>query len=114
MSEQQQPPCIPTRPGWWWCQYTGPLSETISAGPDMVYVDPAVGFDTDPNWQWLAPIPGPAVLAALAEYGRLDALIEGVDEVHADQPDILRGMRHRAEALSALALAIRAERDGGA
>ena len=68
MSEQQQPPCIPTRPGWWWCQYTGPLSETISAGPDMVYVDPAVGFDTDPNWQWLAPIPGPAVLAALAEY----------------------------------------------
>lgn len=106
---------LPTRPGWWWRETANGMRISEVAEGYGGLVGAASGCPVaDAPCEWLAPIPGPAVLAALAEYDRLDALIEGSDEVHADQPDVLRVMLRRSEALSALALAIRAERDGAA
>ena len=105
---------LPTRRGGWWRQGTYcPYIEGVEGVDGDLYVS-MTGIPVVDDGTWLAPIPGPEVLAALAEYDRLDALIEGSDEVHADQPDVLRVMLRRSEALSALALAIRAERDGAA
>ena len=106
---------VPTRPGWWWRQGNhGPYIEEVDGDQNHAPFLAILGSNVVDDGTWLAPIPGPEVLAALAEYDRLDALIEGSDEVHADQPDVLRVMLRRSEALSALALAIRAERDGAA
>ena len=106
---------LPPRPGWWWREgRLIPYIEEVAGDQNHDLFIPISGGPIEDDGLWLAPIPGPAVLAALAEYDRLDALIEGSDEVHADQPDVLRVMLRRSEALSALALAIRAERDGAA
>lgn len=115
---------LPTRPGWWLIK-ADPRDTSGGLPYEAVVVYQGRGgllvsgrtpnrVDQNGGITWLAPIPCPDVLAALAEYSRLDALIEGSNEVHADQPDVLRVMLRRAEALTALALAIRAERDGAA
>lgn len=120
MSERK----VPTRAGWWLIG-ADPLNTRDGKPVEIVQIIQGRGglllsgmmpsrVDQRTDIVFLAPIPGPAVLAALAEYDRLDALIEGSDEVHADQPDVLRVMLRRSEALTALALAIRAERDGAA
>ena len=63
--------------------------------------------------RWLAPIPGPAVCAALARYSEalddLDALWDGADFITRNN---VTNLAHAAG--DALDVAIRAERDGGA
>lgn len=102
---------LPTRPGWWLVESTNDYEPEILTA--MVFGD---GFcrcygdhknwHVDSGWlTWLAPIPGPEVLAALAEYG--DALAESLD-------DGMRGSRREGQAWDVLRSAILAERDGDA
>lgn len=96
---------VPDRAGWWW--------RMGSHGPYVVEVDDyyegvlfAVADEVRDDNTWLAPIPGPAVLAALAEYG--DAL-----EFWRENKTPVAGGQ-ASDALRLLDTAIRAERDGDA
>lgn len=108
---------LPTRPGWWWADITD-ITGLVSR--DVVEVYRAEGhgdrlFIYDKNsidradHEWLAPIPGPEVCAALAEYGvslsMADSRMGGMSS-----PEIAGHFR----ASDALDTAIRAERDGAA
>ena len=111
---------LPTRPGWWWARWNNP-----HANPTAFFVEDKGGklwFDArdedysgSPAWSvehmaghivWLAPIPGPDVLAALAEWS---AALADWDEF----PTTACGWRME-DADLALRAAIRAERDGAA
>lgn len=108
---------IPTRAGWWLGQRNAaaprhtdnpephPIAVTMRGGKLCAGTSPV----TDHHWTWLAPIPGPAVMAALAEYG------EAVSECDATpQWGQGKAILARYAAESRLQNAIRAERDGAA
>lgn len=99
---------LPTRPGAWYAQWEH--DEPSDDGTLIVWVQEdggrllvhLGGLTSDLRaFRWLAPIPGPAVLAALAEYG--DAILHRGPK----QGDV-----NVRESLLALDIAIRAERDG--
>lgn len=60
---QGQPRIVPTRPGWWWARWAGMNAE-------MVWSENIDG--AHPAWEWIAPIPGPEVCAALARYAEAE------------------------------------------
>lgn len=104
---------MPTRAGWWWrmgdyCPYV----EEVDGVAGDLYLHltgtPVVDDDT-----WLAPIPGPAVLAALARYSEAlddhDVLWDGADFI--TRNNVTNRFNDAGDALDA---AIRAERDGAA
>lgn len=99
---------LPTRPGWWMVSDSGmpPIARSVISGESGLIVHMGgVTLRVDaPDFTWLAPIPGPAVLAALAEYG--DAVLQR-------GPMQARGV-NVSDALLALEDAIRSERDGAA
>ena len=115
-----EPRKLPTRPGWWWAD----MSEWHGIGdvppePLEVYIEGGRiefdGMDCDSPGEdqvrFLAPIPGPAVLAALAEY--IGALYD-IDDKPAGSDGRERAFSDWTSVQSALHSAIRAERDGGA
>ena len=103
---------VPTRPGWWWADMSEWHGVDGPPEPLEVYIDDGVAgfdgmFDDQPAEQqvrFLAPIPGPAVLAALSEWFAAHEL-DCTEAGHQDR---------FWDAEIALADAIRAERDGGA
>lgn len=110
---------IPTRPGWWLGQRNAatprhtdnpephPVAVTMRLGALCVGTTPV----TDPRWTWFAPIPGPAVCAALAEYG--EAVAEA--EASAESPILPSSdgvWDYMLRTQDKLRAAIRAERDG--
>ena len=95
---QGQPRIVPTKPGWWWARWAGMDAE-------MVWSENIDG--AHPAWQWLAPIPGPAVLAALARYGEA---LHAVDTRWSRPDDPDPNFRFHG-AVAKLHAAIRAERD---
>lgn len=97
---------LPTRPGWWWRETTNGarISEVVDGYGGLVAASGCPVADA--SGKWLAPIPGPAVLAALAEYG--EALL-ALDELNVRE---LRGAFGVLDSACAkLHDAIRAERD---
>lgn len=108
----------PTRPGpWLGREFLGtgkglgePLAYNIVARADdgalMVSIPPHL--DNPEVYEWFAPIPGPAVLAALAEYRVALAAIRPGEPVEDDK------WTEANRALGALNAAILAERDGAA
>lgn len=114
----RQTPRIPTRPGKWYARLldSGDDPEIVNVPANMM-----VSFRgwrgllpvNSPSIHWLAPIPGPAVLAALAEYGDaladLDALWNGADFITRNN---VTNLAYAAG--DALDAAIRAELDGAA
>ncbi len=122
MSNETRKP--PTRPGWWWARWNNP-----HANPTAFFVEDKGGklwFDArdedysgSPAWSvehmaghivWLASIPGPAVLAALAEYSA--AFMARDDDARAGGSYANGEVRRERIAADALHAAIRAERDG--
>lgn len=105
---------LPTRAGWWWADMSEWHGVEGPPEPLEVYVDRGVaGFDgmfddqpADQQVRFLAPIPGPEVCVALAEYG--DAL-----EFWRENKTPVAGGQV-SDALRLLDTAIRAERDGAA
>lgn len=101
---------LPTRPGWWWREGNrGPYIEEVDCDQNHA---PFLAIDGAPvvdDGTWLAPIPGPAVLAALAEYG---VALAGCDAATAGE--LGNAIIDRFVAESKLQDAIRAERDGAA
>jgi hypothetical protein len=99
---------LPTRPGAWYGQLSeGSEPEIMRIGQDMrVRVEGwhSVLSVGDPRIRWLAPIPGPEVLAALAEWFTAREL-DCTESGHQDE---------FWDAENALTDAIRAERDGAA
>ena len=95
----------PTRPGWWWWQWG-------EDEPEVLFLENLEAAYSGP--QWLAPIPSPAVCAAVARYA--EALLAS----HADSASAsYRGESEdhffaRTSAQQALVDAILAERDGAA
>ena len=106
---------LPTRAGWWWYGDELLPSRIEVAEKDGALVARAYNRDilvTSGALRWLAPLPGPDVCAALAEYGEayslmiLDARRGG---------SYANGEARRVRlAEDALDDAIRAERDGAA
>lgn len=104
---------VPTRPGWWVGQRNAaaprrtdnpephPIAVTMRGGKLCAGASPV----TEPCWTWFGPVPGPAVLAALAEYS--DA-VHACDVAEAEIAPFLA----RAAAGRALRDVLRAERDG--
>lgn len=111
-TEQGQPRIVPTRAGWWLGRFRlGDKPEAMMVDIDMRVT--VLGWSTrvpvdDPRITWLAPIPGPAVLAALAEYGEA---LAGLDAEPNDRIPTVGIMRAFNDAGDALHDAIRAERD---
>ena len=98
---------LPTRPGWWWRRGNhGPYIEEVDGDQNHGLFLAIDGSDVVDDGTWLAPIPGPAVLAALAEYG--NALIGAGDSGTGKLAD------GYLAAWQQLADTIRAERDGAA
>lgn len=111
---QGQPRIVPTRPGWWWADMSKWHGFDALPEPLEAYIEGGRatfdGMDDDEPSEdqvtWIAPIPGPAVLAALAEYG--EALL-ALDELNVRE---LRGAFGVLDsACTKLHAAIRAERD---
>ena len=96
---QGQPRIMPDKPGWWWARWAGMNAE-------MVWSENIDGAHS--AWEWLAPIPGPEVCAALARYA--DALA-ALDAEPNDRIPTVGIMREFNDAGDALHAAIRAERD---
>ena len=108
---------MPDRPGSWWILLDRNTEPEIVRVLQGLRVE-ITGWDThlshlDPRIRWLAPIPGPAVCAALAKYGDalddLDALWDGADFI--TRNNVTNRFNDAGDALHA---AIRAERDGDA
>lgn len=110
---EQGQPRTPTRPGRWYAQWAHD-----EPSDDMIFVASVLqddhrlfvhlgGVTSDLRaLRWLAPIPGPAVLAALAEYGEA---VLALDELNVRE---LRGAFGVLDgACAKLHAAIRAERD---
>lgn len=100
---------LPTRRGGWWRQGTYcPYIEEVEGANGDLFVQ-MTGIPVTDDGSWLAPIPGPEVCAALAEYGvslsMADSRMGGMSS-----PEIAGHFR----ASDALDTAIRAERDGAA
>ena len=107
---------LPTRPGWWWREGNrGPYIEEVDCDQNHAPFLAILGSNVVDDGTWLAPIPGPAVLAALAEYA--DALAAcsalAAPEDYDDDTAMLTFEASR-DARRALDAAIRAERGGGA
>ena len=109
---------LPTRPGWWYGYWTDQADHGDGSSATMFEVIDLFGemcFKEDGHEYgvghvtWLAPIPGPAVLAALAEYG--EALV-GADTSQPKSRERVLARGRLVEAGIAMANAIRAERDG--
>ena len=97
---------LPTRRGGWWRQGTYcPYIEEVEGADGDLFVS-MTGIPVVDDGTWLAPIPGPAVLAALAEYTELLAFVDASGKVTGplDAAGLDAGLRD----------AIRAERDGAA
>ena len=121
--EQDQPRIVPTRPGWWWIEADPEITRdekpmqvvqvTQGRGGLLVSGTTPNRVDQRPDIVWLTPIPGPAILAALARYSEalddLDALWDGADFITRNN---VTNLAHAAG--DALDDAIRAERGGGA
>lgn len=107
----------PTRAGWWWGQWPSGSHirpEVAEVFDDMMATSASWGHEVPvTEVTWLAPIPGPAILAALARYAEalddLDALWDGADFITRNN---VTNLAHAAG--DALHDAIRAERDGAA
>ncbi len=109
---------VPTRPGWWVGQRNAaaprhtdnpephPVAVTMRGGKLCVGTTPVA----DPHWTWFAEIPGPAVLAALAEYSA--AFMARDNDARAGGSYANGEVRRERIAADALHDAIRAERDG--
>ena len=107
---------LPTRPGWWWGrEFLGgrrglgdlkPCLLAIREDDGALMVEGPLHLDNPDFYEWLAPIPGPEVLAALAEWSAADADWNEFETTAC-------GWR-RDDADLALRAAIRAERDGDA
>lgn len=113
--QQGQPRIVPTRPGWWLVKLARNLDPEVVRvnllGADL-YVSGWANSRVDerPDIHWLAPIPGPAVLAALAEYG--EAVAEA--EASAESPILPSSdgvWDYMLRTQDKLRAAIRAERD---
>ena len=105
---------LPTRPGHWLI-VADPLHSPDEIEHEVVRIRQGSGgllivgksparVDQRPDIVWLAPIPGPAVLAALAEYVELLAFVDASGKV--------TGPLDAAGLDAGLRAAIRAERDG--
>lgn len=98
---------LPDAPGWWWGKWddVSLCLEVYTVNGEGGLFATRTGYPVaDPRITWLAPIPGPAVCPALAEYG---------EAVMQRGPTQARGVSV-SSALLALEDAIRAERDGAA
>lgn len=61
---------MPTGPGWWWRMGPrGPYVEEVDGDQNHAPWIAIEGMPVKDDGSWLAPIPGPAVCAALAEAG---------------------------------------------
>ena len=108
---------LPTRPGWWLARIGDGepfCSRVWIQGMDnaMIATDAEGGHRLVSAWTdaaWLAPIPGPEVCAAVAEYGAAVLAADG-----APDESSLTSFLARSAADRALRDAIRAERDGAA
>lgn len=110
---------LPTGRGfrWWWCSI-----EKLHPTPRMV-IDNGRGLVVNmagtgepvssPIFEWTAPIPGPAVCAALAQYAAAVVATAGLTDK--DHRLGIAGAAYDDVRLSQIALndAIRAEREGG-
>ena len=104
---------LPTRRGGWWRQGTYcPYIEEVEGADGDLFVQ-MTGIPVTDDGSWLAPIPGPAVCAALARYSEalddLDALWDGADFITRNNVT-----NRFNDADDALHDTIRAERDGAA
>ena len=117
-------PKLPTRPGWWWREGNhGPYIEEVDGDQNHAPFLAILGSNVVDDGTWLAPIPGPEVLAALAEYtaavharddegeNRVRCIQEGGSNSADDLMELVEEMEYSAEML---ADAIRADRDGAA
>ena len=113
MSERK----LPTRPGWWWRRGNhGPYIEEVDGDQNHALFLAIDGSDVVDDGTWLAPIPGPAVLAALAECAMAWNEIDERNAIAAKRgPDVpVAASARTARAIDRLRDAIRAERDGAA
>ena len=104
---------VPTRPGWWWREGNrGPYIEEVDCDQNHAPFLAILGSNVVDDGTWLAPIPGPEVLAALAEYSA--AFMARDDDARAGGSYANGEVRRERIAADALHAAIRAERDGAA
>ena len=103
---------VPDKSGWWWrmWDYSPYVEEVDECDLSVMCID---GDDVVDDGTWIAPIPSPAVCAALSRYAGalddLDALWDGADFITRNN------VTNRAhDAGDALDAAIRTERGGGA
>ena len=118
-TEQQQPRIVPTGPGKWYAKFDKSDQPEIVNVPSSMQVSfrgwRGVFPVDNPSIFWLAPIPSPAVCAALAEYARVSAVRDAVwpeDGIMTDEAE--RASKAATIASGRLWAAIRAERDGAA
>lgn len=110
---------MPTRAGWWYAQWAhdepsdnGSLVVLVRGDGGRLFVHLG-GVTSDLRaFRWLAPIPGPEVCAALAEY--TEAHTAMLTDARAGGSYAKGECRRDRLALDALHAAIRAERDGAA
>ncbi len=100
---------LPDAPGWWWCKAFGgePAPRLVIDNGRILVVNVAGTIESAEDFsafEWLAPIPGPEVCAALAEWFAAHEL-DCTEAGHQDR---------FWDAEIALADALRAERDGAA
>lgn len=108
---------MPDAPGWWWADMSEWHGVEGPPEPLEVYTDRGVaGFDgmfddqpADQQVRFLAPIPGPEVCAALAEYSEAEAVM-----MAAPRPARRELFKGVSDAHRKLLDAITAERDGAA
>lgn len=108
---------LPAKPGKWYVRVNdGPVEIMRVIGEGGQSVIDSGGTPRPIEWwrglRFIAPIPGPAVLAALAEYSA--AFVARDDDAQAGGSYANGEVRRERIAADALHDAIRAERDGGA
>jgi hypothetical protein len=121
-TEQGHQRIVPTRPGRWYAQWAHD-----EPSDDMIFIASVLqdehrlfvhlgGVTSDLRaLRFIAPIPGPAVLAALAEYGEALAGLDAEPNDRIPTVGIMRAFNDAGDALHAAIRAERdAERDGGA
>ena len=118
MSNDNGERIVPDKPGWWWIEADPEITRDekpvqiiqVTQGRGVLLVSGTMPnrVDQRPDIVWLAPIPGPAVCAALAdcEAAELAWANEDLDD------ELLERAVTNAEAR--LYAAMRAERDGAA